>query len=461
MTDYSRYSFWLETAGENLLPRPSLTASLDVDVAILGAGYSGLWTAYYLLRENPGLRVAVVEKEIVGFGASGRNGGWCSPRFPVTPAMLKRRYGRDAARSLMLAMHDAVEEIGRVCAEENIDAHFHRGGNLTLARGIHHLPLLRATRDGYERLGLGDRYRWLSPEETSERVKVTKVLGALYSSEGASVHPGRLVRGLARAVERHGGVIYERTAVTDFETGGTPRLLTPAGELRANKAIILAGEAYLTRLRKLHRSLLPMYSLITLTAPLTKEQWTQIGWQNGESISSCRYTVDYLTKTSDGRILFGSRGAPYAFGSKISDEMDRHARTHADIQRAVVDWFPALQGVEFTHAWGGPVGMPRDWMPTVCFDSSTRIGTAHGYTGQGVATTNLAARLLAGLVAQKSTGLESLPLHRTWSPNWELEPLRWLAVRYLQSAFLRIDSALEAGEARPKDSFLAELLGKH
>jgi glycine/D-amino acid oxidase-like deaminating enzyme len=461
MTDYSKYSFWLETAGEDLTPRPPLNRSCGVDVAILGGGYSGLWAAYYLLRENPRLQVAIVEWRTVGFGASGRNGGWCSARFPVTPAMLERRYGPEAARALMLAMYDSVDEVGRICDEEKIDAHFHAGGVLTLARGAHQLPLIRASHAGYERLGFGDRCRLLSAEETSDRVRATHVAGSLYVPHGASLHPGRLVRGLARAVERRGGIIYEQTEVTDFEGGANARLLTPGGELRATKAIILAGEAYLTRLPKLHRTLLPMYSLITLTEPLTEQQWSRIGWQNRESIASSRYTVDYLTKTRDGRILFGSRGAPYAFGSKISDEMDCHAQTHADMQRAVVEWFPSLQGIKFTHSWGGPVGMPRDWMPTVSFDRSSRIGTARGYTGQGVSTTNLAGRLLAGLVGEKPSRLESLPLAQRRSPDWEPEPLRWLAVRYMQDAFLRVDTALESGRSRPKDFPLAEFLGQH
>jgi glycine/D-amino acid oxidase-like deaminating enzyme len=461
MKDYSTYSFWLETAGETLTPRAPLARSAEVDVAILGGGYSGLWTAYYLLRANPALRGAIVEKEIVGFGASGRNGGWCSSKFPVTPGMLAHRFGREAARSLMLAMCATVDEVARVCVEEGIDAHFRKGGMLGLARGAHQLPMLRAAFDSYDALGLKDHARLLSTEEAAERVKITNVHGALFTPHNASVHPGRLVRGLARAVERHGGVIYEQTNVTSFEGGATPRLLTPAGELRAKVALVLAGEAYLTRLRKLRRALMPMYSLIALTAPLTGEQWSQIGWQNGESISSQRYTVDYLTKTADGRILFGSRGAPYLFGSKISDEQDRHKATHELIQRLVAEWFPMLAGIKFTHFWGGPVGIPRDWMPAASFDRERRIATARGYTGQGVSTTNLAGRVLADLITGKRSELATLPIAQRRSPNWEPEPFRWLAVRYAQKAFLRIDEAAEQGRARPMDAPVAEYLGKH
>jgi glycine/D-amino acid oxidase-like deaminating enzyme len=461
MTNYKKYSFWLETAGEELAPRPSLVRSGEVDVAILGGGYSGLWTAYYLLRDNPNLRVAVVEKEIVGFGASGRNGGWCSSKFPLTAAMLEERFGSAAARSLLLAMHATVDEVAHVCEEEHIDAQLHKGGVLGLARGVYQLPVVRAAYATYQRLGLGDHHRLLSAGELAQRLKVTNVHGALYSPQSASVHPGRLVRGLARAVERRGGVIYEQTQVSDFSGGKQARLLTQGGELRAKKAIVLAGEAYLVRLAKLHRALIPVYSLIVLTEPLTEQQWSGIGWRNSESVFSNKYTVDYLTKTSDGRILFGSRGAPYIFGSRISDEQDRHAETHARIERAIVEWFPALEGTKFTHAWGGPLGVPRDWMPTVSFDTSSRIATARGYTGQGVSTTNLAGRLLAGLIAGKRTGLETLPLAQRQSPDWEPEPLRWLGVRYTQNAFLRIDAAAEKGVPLPFDARLAELFGKH
>lgn len=262
-------------------------------------------------------------------------------------------------------------------------------------------------------------------------------------------------------MERRGGVIYEQIDVISFQGGSAPRLLTLAGELRAKVALVLAGEAYLTRLRKLHRALVLMYSLIALTEPLTGEQWSQIGWQNGESISSNRYTVDYLTKTADGRILFGSRGAPYLFGSKITDEQDRHAPTHARIQRALVEWFPMLEGIKFTHFWGGPVGMPRDWMPAASFERDTRIATARGYTGQGISTTNLAGRVLADLIMSKHSELENLPISQRRSPDWEPEPLRWLAVRYAQEAFLRIDEAAAKGRARPLDAPLAEYLGNH
>ena len=461
MTGYGNHSFWIETAGEDLSPRPALQSSTEVDVAVLGAGYSGLWTAYYLLRENPGLRVAVVEKEIAGFGASGRNGGWCSPKFPVTPGVLEERYGADATRSLLLAMYETVGEVGRVCEEERIDAHFHKGGALSLARGAYQLPSIRGTRAIYERLGLQDRNRLFSSEETREHVKVTDVYGSLHTPESASVHPGRLVRGLARAIERRGGTIYEQTEVVSFEGGATPKLITRGGELRAKRGIALAGEAYLSRLPQLHRAILPVYSLIVLTEPLSDAQWSGIGWQNRESVSSQKLTVDYLTRTADGRILFGSRGAPYVFGSKITNEQDRHEATHARARRAVVESV-SITGRHRIHACLGRTA--RD-APRLDARRCVRSGVSHwdrrGYTGQGVATTNLAGRVLANLILGKQTGLETLPMAQRQSRAWEPEPLRWLAVRYMQNALARIDQAAENGGSRPMDAPIAEFLGKH
>jgi glycine/D-amino acid oxidase-like deaminating enzyme len=458
---YEDISFWLEDAGEPLTPRPALQRSCDVDIAILGAGYTGLWTAYYLLRENPGLRVAIVESEIAGYGASGRNGGWCSPRFPLSAGAMTQRYGAEAARAVLLSLQSAVEEIRDACERESIDACFRPSGTLTVARGAHQVPALKSALAAYERLGLGDHYQFLSPEQVAERVRVTDVHAGLYTTGGASLHPARLARGLARAIEAHGGTIYEQTRVTEFHGGANPRLITEAGEVRASKAIVLAGEAYLTGLRKLHRALLPVYSLICLTEPLSATQWSEIGWQNGENLSSMRNTIVYLTKTPDGRILFGSRGAPYAFGSRITDEQDRHAKTIALIQSSVRDWFPSLSSIRFAHAWGGPVGMPMDWTPAVRFDAGSKIAFAGGYTGQGVAASNLAGQMLAAMIAGKTTGFDSLLFAQRRSPNWIPEPLRWLVVRYMQGAYQRIDEAAEAGKPRPIDAGITEYLGRH
>lgn len=457
--DYRETSYWLASVDDDLTPRASLSGSSSVDVAILGGGYSGLWTAYYLLRDNPGIEVAIVEKEICGFGASGRNGGWCSPRFPLDADALERRYGRETARATLLALHDAVDEIGRVVSVERIDAEYRKTGLLGLARGAAQLPSLKAAYDSYERLGLGDQNRLIAASEAFELVHASNLAGGLLTAAGAAVHPAKLARGLARAVERLGGVIYEDSEAIDVRLGAQPCFVTKAGALIARKALVAAGEAYLTQLPLFERCVVPMSSMIVLTAPLTGAQWSKIGWQGGHCLSSQSSTKNYLTRTSDGRVLYGSRGAPYHFGSSISDAALKSETIYEWMRATVREWFPVLEHVEFTHAWGGYLGVPRDWMPTVCFDAGTKIGRLHGYTGRGVATSNLAGRLLAGLIAQRRTGLERLPLHRSRTPKWEIEPFRWAAVRYLQNAYARMDEAVEQGRSLPWDAAFAKFLG--
>jgi glycine/D-amino acid oxidase-like deaminating enzyme len=458
--DYRQYSFWLETAGEDLIPRPALAGSERADVAILGAGFTGLWTAYYLLKYDPSLRVVILEGEIAGFGASGRNGAWCGSGFPVTPGELARRFGWEAARSLILEMQSTVSEVGRVAEAEGIAAQYFRGGKLRIARGPGQVPTVRAAHEAYSALGLGDDYRVLDAEETNRRVRITGAKGALYSPHCASVHPGRLVRGLARAVERLGGTIFERSPVVGYETGGSPRFATAHGEVRAG-TIVLAGEAYLTRFRELRRQVLPIYSLIVLTEPLSEAQWEEIGWEGRECVASNRYSVDYLSRTADGRILFGGRGAPYRYGSRIKDEYDRHAPTHEMLRRAAKSWFPVLEGARFTHAWGGPLAVPRDWMPTMSYDPKSGVATARGYTGQGVATANLSGRTLVDMILGRDTAITRLPTANHRSRSWEPEPLRWLGVRYVQRGLKRVDDRAERTSEPPTGRSLAERLGAH
>lgn len=458
--DYGRYSYWLESCGDDLTPRPALAGTRTVDVAILGAGYSGLWTAYYLLQREPSLRVAVVEGEIAGFGASGRNGGWCYAGFPVSLGVLAERFGRERARATILAMRETVAEIARVCEREGIDAQIAASGVLRIARGVEQLPALAHAMETYATFGLDDGYALLSATETAERVRVSRALGSIWAKDGLTIHPARLVRGLARAVERHGGTIYERSPVTEFQGGDRPRLVTAQGEVRA-QAIVLAGEAYLARFAALRQQVLPLYSLIALTEPLSDAQWATIGWAGRECVSSNRHVVDYLQRTDDGRILFGSRGAPYRYGAQIRDEYDRHRPTHERIETLVRAWFPGLRDIRFTHAWGGPLGVPRDWMPTVAYDRASGIATARGYSGQGVATAHLAGRTLAELLTGTESARTGLPFVGHQSPNWEPEWLRWLAVRLMLPSYARIDARARWRGTPPTGRTLTERVGRH
>ena len=225
--------------------------------------------------------------------------------------------------------------------------------------------------------------------------------------------------------------------------------------------IVLAGEAWLTQLGPLHRQLVPLYSLIVLTEPLTDAQWAEIGWAGREVVASTRLSIDYLSRTEDGRVLFGGRGAPYRFGSPIRPGFDRHGPTHERLRGFVRAWFPVLREVEFTHAWGGPLGMPRDWHPTFTFDPATGIASARGYVGHGVSATNLAGRVLTDLITETTSPLTELPVVDHRSRNWEVEPFRFVGVRYAQWAMGRLDDQIARTGRPPTGRTLAERLAAH
>lgn len=459
-TDYASVSYWLETAGD-LTPRPALQETRDVDVAIMGAGYSGLWTAWYLLQRDPSLTVAICESEIAGFGASGRNGAWCSAGLSLSPPEIARRYSPDVARRTVMAMRDTVAEVGRVT--ENWDIDWRAAGVLRIARGEHEVPSLIGELDAARSLGLADDLVLLDAGATAERVRVGDARAALFDPHAAVIHPGKLVRRLAQAVEEAGATIYEHTRVESVQPGEGrthAALHTAHGTVNA-EALVLAGEAYTALLPKRRRALLPVYSLIVLTEPLTQEQWDRVGWQGNECLSSRRLTVDYLSRTSDGRIVFGGRGAPYHLGSGIHSAYDHHEATHAMLRRAFADWFPGLADVRFSHAWGGPLGMPRDFVPNVFYDRATGMAGAYGYTGQGVGTSNLAGRILADLIVGRGGQWADLPMTGHRSRRWEPEPLRWLGARYMQRAFSAIDARAARTGRPPTGRSLAERLMRH
>lgn len=460
---YSDVSFWLATAGD-LRPRAALRGRHDVDVAIVGAGFTGLWTAWYLAQRDPDLRIAVCDAEIAGFGASGRNGAWCSAGIGLTAAGLRERYDVATARAVVTAMRDTVDEVGRACDAAGIDADYRKGGMLRIARGTHEVAALRASAATYRELDLDEDLEELDADALGDRVCVADATGALFDPHCATVHPGRMVRGLANAVEERGVDVFERSPVTRIDAASRPGegavAHTRRGRLRAG-AVVVATEAWTSQLPGHRRTLLPIYSLIVLTEPLSERQWKEVGWDGHECLSSHRLTVDYLSRTPDGRILLGGRGAPYHFGSRIAARFDRHRATHGLLRRMLASWFPALAGIAITHQWGGPLGMPRDWLPNFTYDPATGLAGAWGYTGQGVAASNLAGRTLTDLLTGQPSTLTSLPMAGHRSRRWEPEPLRWLGARYVQHALARLDRRAERTGRAPTGRSLAERLMRH
>jgi glycine/D-amino acid oxidase-like deaminating enzyme len=422
---YRSLSYWLDSMPGLLAPTNPLPGDLDVDVAIAGAGFTGLWTAYYLAGAQPGLRIAVCEKEIAGFGASGRNGGWCSALFPASLAKLTRMAGRDAAVAMHREMQRCVDEVGRVVAEEGIDCHWAKGGTVHLARSVAQLERARDEIAEAREFGFGeDDLRLLSATEARELAMATDVMGATYTPHCAAIHPARLVRGLAEAVRRRGVAVHEATPVTEIAPG---HLRTPLGTVRA-QYVIRATEGYTPRLPGLERAIAPVYSLMIATEPLPEEAWDQIGLAARPTFGDHRHMVIYGQRTADGRLAFGGRGAPYHLGSAIRPDFDRVPAVFEMLRHTLTDLFPVIADAKVTHTWGGPLGIARDWCASAGLDPATGLGWAGGYVGDGVSTTNLAGRTLADLILGTDSDLTRLPWVNHRSRRWEPEPLRWLGV---------------------------------
>lgn len=416
-------SLWSDELGEECAPRASLPGDVDVDVAIVGAGLTGIWTAWYLLLAAPGTRVVLLEREVAGFGASGRNGGWCSALFPRSAASLIAAHGVEAAKAMRRAMIHTVDEVGRATAEAGVDAHYLKAGTVTWARGPAQERAARGEVRAAAALGV-DALEWRDGAGPG----VAGASGAVVDPSCARVQPARLVRGMAAAAERLGAVIHEGTTVREVVprgADGRARALTDRGMVRAEH-VVVATEAMTGSLRGWGRRILPIYSLMVATAPLPRAFWDDIGIGPGQTFADHRHLIVYGQRTADDRIAFGGRGARVHLGSAVRPEFDRVPRVFAHLERAIVELFPAAAGAPITHRWGGALGVARDWHASVGLDRASGIGWAGGYVGDGLSTTNLAGRTLADLLLGRATELTALPWVGHRSPDWEPEPLRFL-----------------------------------
>ncbi len=437
-------SYWWAARG---LPprRPPLPGGTEADVCIVGAGYTGLWTAYYLKRADPGLRIVVLEAAFAGFGASGRNGGWVTAGLPGSRARYAMHpRGEQGVRDLERHLRETVDEVARVCAAEGIDAGLVKGGTLAVATSAAQDARLRRQLVAERSWGDDESVvRYLDKEELAGRMQVAGAVGALYRPACARVQPADLVAGLAEAVTRSGVLLYEGTPVASITAG---RARTPAGDVRA-PYVLRCTEGFTAELPGNHRTLLPMNSSMIVTGPLSSQAWQSIGWDGFETLDDAAHVYMYAQRTADGRIALGGRGVPYRFGSGLDHDGAVAPSTIAQLGRILRRMFPATAQAGVEHAWCGVLGVPRDWCATVMMDPRTGLGWAGGYTGQGVAAANLAGRTLADLVRGVPSPLTTLPWVGHRSPRWEPEPLRWAGVRGLYALYRTADRVEGAGRS--------------
>jgi glycine/D-amino acid oxidase-like deaminating enzyme len=421
-------SFWWQQVG---LPSPTdrLQGDTSCDVAIIGGGLTGLWTAYYLAEADPTLDVRVVEAEFAGLGASGRNGGWLSSELAGSARTYAAAAGEDGVQRLRDALRATVDEVVGVAAREGIEADIVRSGVLTVARS----EAQRQRLDGE-----------LTAPQVADRVRVAGAVSGHFDPDCARVQPARLVSGVARVVRERGVRIHEGTRVTSVSAG---TVVTDRGTLRA-PVVLRCLEGFTAGLAGHRRDWLPMNSAIVVTAPLTDAQWAEIGWEGEELLGDEAHAYCYAQRTADGRIAMGGRGIPYRFGSRTDVDGRTQDRTVESLRSTLTSLFPSLAGLRLDHAWCGVLGVPRDWSASVAYDPSTGLGHAGGYVGSGLTATNLAGRTLRDLVLGHGTDLTRLPWTGHRVRRWEPEPFRWAGVHALYGLYRVADRREDDGLRR-------------
>ena len=437
--------FWWHSLGGPAPAREALAGPLEVDVAIVGAGYTGLWCAYYLKRAAPHLQIAVLERDVAGYGASGRNGGWVSGFFAGAPRRYEARAGTGTLQALQREMFATVREVGAFLHEHELEADYLESGQLGVAIGKAQAARLREHVAAARGRGVGEEdLRELSAAELGERVRVRGALGATFTPHVARVHPAKLVRGLAAVVESLGVAIYEHTPVQLIAPHAAT---TPAGVVRA-RWVVRATEGYTASLPTQRRVLAPVNSSMVVTEPLPAELWSQIGWSGQELMADEAHVFVYLQRTADGRIAIGGRGVPYRYGSRTDGDGKTAARTVAALREKLGAMFPPAREAELEHAWSGVLGVARDWCVTVGADREHGLAWAGGYVGEGVAAANLAGRTLRDLVLGEDTPLTRSPWVGDAPRRWEPEPLRWAGIRTTYLLYRLADGA-ERRSGRP------------
>ena len=450
--EYRAQSLWLSQI-PSLSPRPALKHDHSVDVAILGAGYTGLWSAYYLKSKRPDLRVAVFESEIAGFGASGRNGGWLLGELAGQDSFLSLVSAKERQQAHQL-LHDIPSEVGRVILQEGVECDFvHSGALYIAARYDEQCRRLKQEHQDLQGLGYSEQdYVWLNAEETKSRVNIPSANAALFSPNVARIHPAKLARGLANDCEQLGVEIFEHSPVRAWSKGQVELL---NGVKVKCEWLIPALEAYGVSIKDApfswKRYQRPVQSAIIATEPLSKTLWSDLGLQNYEVFSDFSRIVTYGQRTADDRLVFGARGA-YLFGAALQHDpkLDRAA---IDFRKGLLQTlFPQLEGVAITHAWRGNLALSRKFRPHMVLNQEHGFALSAAYGGDGVGASNLAGRTLSDLIL----GIDSVETNMPWvdktgrfakSKAWEPEPIPWLGYYALNAVSLYEDRLLSEGKA--------------
>lgn len=399
-------SYWLSRPSGP--PRPPLEQSVSADFAIVGGGFTGLWSAIRLAEAAPHARIVVLEAREVGFGASGRNGGFAMTMVGRNLHDLVRKVGPDMARRVHLEMVETLGEIERFCEEEEIDCQLSHPGILTVSNQPDQDLRIEQDVRAASRCGLED-FRAVSGPESWEMVHAHGVRRGHFETHGLLLDPAALARGLRAAAERRGVEVYENTPVTRLQgRHGLVQLATPRGHVDSRQ-VLVATNAYARVVPRLRRYLFPVCAYITLSAPLSAQQWARVGWETRMGIEDKRIMPHFHRPTADGRILWGGRDAPLLAGPP-DPARDSDPRIFRRLEETFRLTFPQLADVPLQHAWGGPVAGTVACIPHAGWLDQGRILYALGYSGHGVGPSALMAKVARDLLLRRDSSLTRLPL---------------------------------------------------
>ena len=451
-------AWWLREAlaADPGAPCPPLADHASADVVVLGGGYTGLWSAYFLTERAPEARVLILDQDICGGGPSGRNGGFVTAWWDELPAMVAM-WGEERALATARAVSDSVTAIGEWCGRHGVDAWFRHAGYLQVSAAPAQDDAWRRAAALCRELGVVDEYAELSPAEVQARCASPVFRAGVLMRAGATVQPARLARGLRRVLLERGVTIYEGTHVTRIRPGaaGSPvRVETVGGEVTAERAIV-GLNAWSAGWPWFRRSLVAWSSYMVLTEPIP-ERLAELGWTGGEAIIDSRVALHYFRTTPDGRIAFGGGGGRAGYDGRIGGSFTEDTVAVRDVAEGMRRLFPSLGDARIVDAWGGPIDVAADHLPFYGTLPGGRVSYGMGYSGNGVAPSHLGGQILAALALGLDDETARLPLVGRLPNRFPPEPLRYIGARLVREAILRRDRALERGRsAGPVVDFVA------
>jgi len=420
-------SYWMKT--RDYASGERLKGDIKVDVAIIGGGYTGLSTAYHLKKEQPGLRIAILESEIIGYGASGRNGGFNMTLFGLTLSITALRFGKAKAKEAHHYMERSVDLLRDLVEELNLDCDYEHPGFLRVATSEKYKRRILHEIELAHKLGLNG-IEWLEKEEIQKEVNSPSYLGAWSEPRCGILNPAKLAWSWAETLKPMGIEIYEQTPVTEVKRDPKDiTLSTPAGSVASEK-VVFATNAWSHFFPHLKGKQLPVWTHIVISEPLTDEQYRSIGWQNRQGIEDARNMVHYYRLTADNRIAMGGRDVSVSRGYDM--DKDLNEKTFQGLRNDVRTIFPTLSDIEFSDAWGGPVSVPLDMAPALGYLGDKRIVYSLGCVGHGVSLTHLNGQTIRDLVLERKTDLTDVFfVNRTLIP-WPPEPFRTLGIKLIK-----------------------------